>query len=128
MTNTQERILMSTIVKDDFYVKYLGPTDEDLIKGQIYPIESLKVEKSYFGLGWPAIYFEFYPTLTSGLFDRAVGDENFIVVQADYWVEQELGYPKDGEVIEYMGCKFPWSGSEFSLPLMKMARRNKADW
>lgn len=117
---------MSTVIKDNFYIKYKGESDEDLINGQIYPVESIKVAKSYFGLDWPRLYAEFYPSEHSGIFDRGVGDPNFVVVQEDFWLIQELGnIPDKGQIVEYMGTSFPFYNVSSALTLMKLVRSNR---
>lgn len=114
---------MSTVVKDNFYVKYIGQSDEDLTHGEIYPVESIVAEKSYGGAGWPTLYFEFHPKLNLGAFNREVGDKDFVVVQDDFWLIQELGrLPEYGETVSYMGYTFPYSGIDMTLPIMKLFR------
>lgn len=114
---------MSTVIKDNFYIKYKGESDEDLTHGKIYPVETIKVAESYFGLDWPRMYAEFYVSEYSGIFDREVGDPNFVVVREDFWLIQELGsVPEKGQVVEYMGLNFPFYDVESALTLMKLAR------
>lgn len=113
---------MTTVFKDSFYVRYIGEDDDDLIKNTVYPVESVYIEKSYFGLDWPRMYFEFYPTEQSGSYSREIGDKFFIVVQDDFWVIQELGFiPEKGQFISYKGMDFPWLDMDNSITLMRLA-------
>lgn len=113
---------MSTVFKDDFYVRYIGETEDDLINNVIYPVETIRAEKSYCGLDWPRMYFEFYPAEHSGVYSREVGHKSFVVVQDDFWVIQEIGFiPEKGQFVSYKGMDFPWLDMDSSIALMRLA-------
>jgi len=111
---------MSTVIKENLYIKYIGQPEEFLTQNKIYAVENINVQTGYFGLGWPRMFVEFHAD-NDGLFDREVGDENFVVVQEGFWVEQELGrYLDAGDIIEYKGSKFPFFDYPTTAIIMKL--------